>query len=312
MRQRSHPRAGARAYVGTISAQLAPSFIDLPADGRLSADEERILTLLGLLGGAAVSPSHVEAVAGVAEATPVLASLASSGWVQSASGRYRLVRSSSSCAAAQLLVGKLTTALLEHMIEFARDEASTPATLLADIDAVDATLRLAALDGRWTEVLELALASEAKLAHADCSMWRRRVLRSGLEAAQSLGDEHAEAHILHQLGSVALRVGETGEAAVYLQEALLMRERISDLEGAERTRHNIRELGAGGPFWGGRGAPPPVTPVGAQPSGEGTVLGAAIARGRVGGARRLPWPALAFGAIVVILVFATALVGNLR
>ncbi len=84
----------------------------------------------------------------------------------------------------------------------------------------------------------------------------RRVLYAGLEAARSLADDHAQAHMLHQLGSLAICVGDTGEAGWRLHEALAIRTEIGDTEGAELTRHNIGQLGAGGPFWGGRGLSP--------------------------------------------------------
>ena len=84
--------------------------------------------------------------------------------------------------------------------------------------------------------------------------------------------------MLHQLGSLAICVGDTEEAAWRLNEALAIRTEIGDTEGAELTRHNIGQLGAGGPFWGGGGP---------SPGGEGGVLathGAGMIRsGAVGG-----------------------------
>ena len=266
----------------------------------LTADEQRILTLLGLLGGAALGAPHIAAVAGVPDADARLAALERRGWVKSSSPGYRLIRSSSGVAA-HFLVGKLTSGLVEHMSSYASGNAS-PAGVVAEAEAIEATLRLAALDGRWLQALELARVSEAKLARSGAWVSWRRVLYGGLEAARSLGDDHAEAHMLHQLGSLAICVGNTEEAAWRLNEAMAIRTEIGDTEGAELTRHNIGQLGEGGPFWGGGGP---------SPGGEGRVLatnagGVIRSSGVVGGrsraAARWPHAPIALAVLLIILV----------
>ncbi len=266
----------------------------------LTADEQRILTLLGLLGGAALGTSQIAEVAGVVDADAQLQALERRGWVTRSGPGYRLVRSSSGVAA-QFLAAKLTTALLDHMISYASDSA-TDAGIAAETEAIEATLRLAALDGRWREVLELALASEAKLARSGSWVSCRRVLYSGLKAARSLGDARAEAHVLHQLGSVAICLGEAEEAAWRMQEALTMRRRIGDTEGAELTRHNIGQLGEGGPFWGGGEAQPPRARGGVIPTtGGGAVGNGSLVGGRGGSGTRRPHPVITLALLVLVL-----------
>src|SRR5690242_1121989 len=69
-----------RLMVKTISA-LAPHTLDPPSPETVSSadsptpDEERILTLLGLLGGAPLGPDHIAAVTRVAGAPGLLATL---------------------------------------------------------------------------------------------------------------------------------------------------------------------------------------------------------------------------------------------
>jgi hypothetical protein len=234
--------------------QLGPDE-QLDADAPRSILEQRILTLLGLLGGAPLGADHIAAVSGVPDAEQRLVALERQGWVRSTGHRYRLVRSSSGVVAT-LLVGSLTAALLEYMIRFAHDD-DTGDTLAGESDAIEATLGLAALDGSWSEAFELARTSEAKLVRAGAVRSARRVLQRGLQAARSLGDEHAEAYILHELGTLALCVGDTREAGVQLEEALAMRQRSGDMEGVAVTGHNIKQLGDGGPFWGGAVDPDP-------------------------------------------------------
>jgi hypothetical protein len=264
----------------------------------LTADEQRILTLLGLLGGAALRPLHIAAVAGVADADARLVALERRGWVKSSSSGYRLIRSSSS-SAAHLLVGKLTSRLVDHMSSYASGPAS-PAELAAEAEAIEATLHLAVLDGRWLQVLELARVSEAKLARSGAWVSWRRVLYGGLEAARSLGDDHAQAHLLHQLGSLAICVGDTEEAGWRLHEALAIRTEIGDTEGAELTRHNIGQLGAGGPFRGGGGRSPGGDGGVIPTHGAGTTRGGAVG-GRGGAGASWPHARIVLAVLLIIL-----------
>jgi hypothetical protein len=219
----------------------------------LSADEQRILTLLGLLGGASLASWHIEAVSGVRDAGALLDALERRGWVRGPAPRFRLVHSSSPVSA-PFIVSKLTAALLAHLTEYARHNAG-PTELVAEHEAIETALDLAALDGRWAAALELVHACEPTLAHAGAWAGWRRVLLRGLESARALGDEGAEGHMRHQLGSLALCLGETREAQAQLWEALRIRQRTGEEEGVKVTRHNIGQLGAGGPFWGGASDP---------------------------------------------------------
>ena len=104
-------------------------------------------------------------------------------------------------------------------------------------------------------MLELAWASESKLAPSGAwNSWRAVLLR-GLQAGQAVSDERAEAHMHHQLGALALRTGDREGAARHLTRALDLRERLGDRAGAALTRHNLNQLDARPPP-GSNGKPP--------------------------------------------------------
>jgi len=220
----------------------------------LSPTQRRILDMLAALGGAAIGSEHVAALADVPGAARELEDLERQGWAKSASPRYRLART---------YPGRPDAAfderLLAHLAVWSSD--SKPVAVAEESEAVEAALRLGTAGQRWKWSLELAQASEGKLGVAGSWTSWRNVLEWGLEAARALGDQAAEAHMLHQLGSLALCIGAHDAATSQLEAALEIRERLGDHEGAELTRHNLSQLGGGGPTQGdgskggGRGGP---------------------------------------------------------
>jgi len=220
----------------------------------LTAAQKRILALLALLDGAALSSTHVSAITDLPSAPEQLVQLERHGWVKSDSPRYRLVRPLAEADAGQLR-DELTGCLLAHLTRFAQAEAR-PAAVVEASEAIEAALGLAARSERWPEAISLARASEQKLAQGGAWKSWRRVLAVGLEAARALGDPTAEAHMLHQLGSLAICLDQPREAAAQLHEALRIREQLGDKQGAELTRHNLGQLSAGGPGSTGGGPVP--------------------------------------------------------
>jgi hypothetical protein len=224
---------GAPGLVARIDAQA------------LTPDERRILALLHVLEGAALGNVHVGALTNVARVDQRLGELERRGWIKSASPRYRLIRpleGEPSDSAREAL----TADLLDHLTRFAREEPES-AAVAEESEAIEAALTVAAEAQDWRAALALAFASERKLAQSGAWGSWRRVLTVGLRAAQALGVAAAEAHMLHQLGSLALCFGMRDEALAALREALRIRERDGDEAGAAVTRHNLRQLEAEGP-----------------------------------------------------------------
>ncbi len=217
----------------------------------LTASQRRILGVLGALDGAALGAEHVAVLADEPQAAEALAELERRGWVKSQSPRYRLVRD---------LPGGLVMAaewgfpdrLLDHLTAWARAQAK-PAAIAAEAEAIEAAMAVGAKAGRWRETLSLAAAAGTGLALAGAWTASRSALSSGLAAARAVGSEPAEAYFLHQLGSFALCLGESEDAIAQLSEALGIRERLGDREGAELTRHNLGQLGGGPGSNGGGG-----------------------------------------------------------
>jgi len=69
------------------------------------------------------------------------------------------------------------------------------------------------------------------------------VLSQGLTAANATGAGAVQAYFSHQLGSLELCLDRLDDAARVLQQALALRERANDLDGAAATKQNLDLLG---------------------------------------------------------------------
>ncbi len=232
----------------------APSAVveRLNAQG-LSAAQRRLLAVLGLLDGAAVAGPIAARAAGTPGAEALFPQLEDRGWVKSSSPRYRLIRRlPDDCVEPG---DDLMPGLVTSLIGFAEDHQVGPDQVRVEAEAIEAALAGATGQQRWAEAATLARASESKLARSGAWVSWRRVLSSGLEGTRATGDRRGQAHMLHQLGSLAACIGDRGAAVEQLQEALAMREADGDAAGAALTRHNLGQVQGGG--GGGRGHEPP-------------------------------------------------------
>jgi hypothetical protein len=104
---------------------------------------------------------------------------------------------------------------------------------------------LSALDhyfqqGQWQRVVTIARSLDRYLAATGhWAQWRRR-LDQAQQAARKLGDRATEAWAQHQLGVIALGLGDTDLAKQLFRSALSLRRGLGDRAGAMVTRWNLR------------------------------------------------------------------------
>lgn len=100
----------------------------------------------------------------------------------------------------------------------------------------------AAAQRRWHDLIALVRAIDPYLTlHGLWGNWRGALDRV-LQAAQALGDRVNEGWALHQLGTHAIGVGQTSQAADFLRRALDVRRALSDDVGMAYTQHNLNLL----------------------------------------------------------------------
>ncbi len=214
-----------------------------------SHPERLVLAVLAALGGGSVHAAHLPALAGPA-AGPALESLLGSGLVWADGPR---------CGLADALARPLQQAwdlaawrerAFAYFTDWARANAPSPHLLLGEADVLFRTLEGVAEAGRWAEAWELSRALEGALVLGRRWGAWAKVLEWQARAARALNDPAARAWVLHQSGTRALCLGDTGPARRRLTEALRLRRSLGDREGAAVTRHNLEHL-RGRPRWSG-------------------------------------------------------------
>jgi hypothetical protein len=232
-RLQQHARSAAKAFTEQTLAER-------------SEPERRVLAALAVPMGASLDEEHLNELAGVADARPVLESLQQRKLVQAHSPRYSLTGSLDEALRAEWDLTPWHERALAHFATWAEEQRQAPDRVLEVADAIIGVLRQAAQEGRWQAALRLGRAVEGALAvRGRWGAWAQ-TLEWELEAARQLEDRAAEAWSLHQSGTRALCLEDTSTARVDLTEALRLRESLGDWEGAAITRHNLNLLGGFG------------------------------------------------------------------
>lgn len=204
----------------------------------LTAPQLRAARALAVHGDAALGDEHLRAIAG-AETVAAATELVTRHDAISHSPRHSLVG-----VLAQTLpqddLTEETARALEHFTRWSETHVGDSEALLREAAALLALLERAHAAQRWTDVIRLGRAIEG--AYALGQRWADwgRVLELVLDAALRHEDLEAEGWARHQLGTRAYGLGQIAAAGAMLREALTLRERIGDRDGAAATRQNLR------------------------------------------------------------------------
>ncbi|MDY7039533.1 MAG: NB-ARC domain-containing protein, partial [Chloroflexota bacterium] len=207
----------------------------------LPETERQVLAVLAALGDAPLHADHLAALAGLADAVPILETLQRRGLVQAHSPRYSLAGALGEYLRQVEDLAPWAERALARLTTWA-EEQQAPARLLEEAEAILRSLEWATRTDHWPEVLRLGWAVEGALALGGRWGAWGQVLQWALQAARSLGDQAAEAWALHQLGSRALCLGDATAARTSLIRALRLRESLGDQSGAVVSRHNLDVL----------------------------------------------------------------------
>src|SRR4051812_9352127 len=103
-------------------------------------------------------------------------------------------------------------------------------------------------DGRFSDAIRLARSLVTLLLLAQRWTDLVRTLRMVRRAAERIGDTHAQAWALHELGTLSLGADDAEAASQQLERARELRQEIGDEQGLEVTEHNLRLLQARPPW----------------------------------------------------------------
>jgi hypothetical protein len=161
-----------------------------------------------------VHVDHIAALAGIPDAATVMDELRRRLVVQAHSPRYTLTAPLPPAAFGASEEWKAAGA--DYFTSLAERHHSEPGALVDDLDAMLATLELAASDGRQGQVVRLGRALEPGLVRAGRWEAAHRVTKAVLAAARATGNRSAEGWALHQLGTRALCLDDADSARLHL------------------------------------------------------------------------------------------------
>ncbi|MFJ7997796.1 ATP-binding protein [Streptomyces sp. NPDC096310] len=288
----------------TLGEGAAPA---APLAARLSEAARATLRFAVALGGEVPHQAHLPALVGDTHADAALGELMSCGLLTPVGGRYRLAAG----VAAQLeaegygddAVAHAHTAA-QHYAWWSGHPSVTPERAATEADAILAAMAPLVPGteaGHPSAAVLLARsAAPAFLAGLHWGAWER-ALRAGSEAARMAGEVAEEAYFHHELGVLALCVGNLDRARAELEASIGMRGALADKIGTVAGRRALalvtdREAAPAGPKPLGSEAPTvrykeplaraaglPELPGLSKPSHPGTGQAAAHGAGTGGG-----------------------------
>jgi len=221
------------------------------------ADGLRLLAALALFGDATVGKEHLREIAGAKDFDGALmaALLRRDLWAHSP--RYNLGVTLGAAAGwtgsearaepntpqgpsvAKLDLAPVGARALAYFTGWARQNRDQPAVVLSEAGALIALLRWAVETGRTREAIKLGRAVDPAFPlERRFGTWGQ-VLTLVHAAALTAADRDAEAWALHQLGTRALCLGDLVAGNALLGQALELRRRLGDEEGASYTARNM-------------------------------------------------------------------------
>ncbi|MGW0947730.1 ATP-binding protein [Streptomyces sp. NPDC002623] len=215
---------------------------------RLSACARAALRFAVALGGEVPHQAHLPALVGDTHADAALGELAACGLVSPVGTRYRLaagVQTQLEAAGYADDRADRAHAAAQHYAWWAGHPSVTPERVCAEADAVLAALTAVVPattrpdEGEESTPVQLArTAAPAFAAGLHWSAWESS-LHEGAEAARLAGESADRAYFHHELGVLALCVGELDRARSELEASLALRSTIADKRGTVAGRRAL-------------------------------------------------------------------------
>ena len=222
-----------------LARDLGPEQLLTEVMASIDEKQRRVLLALAALPNVPLQLHHVSGLADVTDIEPSMAALAHLGLVARSDSRYRLVHGVGDRLRHTDDLNPIVNRAITYFTAWAERYRRNRDTLLDDCDALLRAQQHATDMRRWGEALRLGQLLECALvAGARWGAWAIALERC-LAAARSMGDRSAEAWALHEIGTRALCLGETGAARTLLGQALSLRETLDDSDATAASRRNL-------------------------------------------------------------------------
>jgi NB-ARC domain len=201
--------------------------------------QRRALLALTALPGVPLRAQHVSGITAVSDIEPSLMSLVRRGLVVSSQSRHQLAEGVGDRLRRTEDLKPWLNRAITYFTAWVERYRRSPDTLLEESEALLSVQQCAADARRWGEVLRLGqLLEGALVVGARWGAWAITLERC-VAAAKAIGDRSVEAWALHEMGTRALCLGEPGVARALLNQAVKLREALSDDAAAAASRRNL-------------------------------------------------------------------------
>lgn len=215
---------------------------------RLSPSARTTLRFAVALGGEVPHQAHLPALVGDTHADAALGELAACGLVSPVGSRYRLaagVHAQLEAAGYADDIEARALSAAQHYAWWAGHPSVTPERVCAEADALLAALAALApvatppAEDEESPAVQLGrTAAPAFAAGLHWSAWER-ALRSGAEASRLVGAVADQAYFHHELGILALCLGELDRARAELEASVGLRGALADKRGTVSGRRAL-------------------------------------------------------------------------
>ncbi|MDX2693676.1 ATP-binding protein [Streptomyces ipomoeae] len=215
---------------------------------RLSESARETLRFAVALGGEVPHQAHLPALVGDTHADAALGELVGCALVTPVGARYRLaagVRTQLEAAGYADDIEERARTAAQHYAWWAGHPSVTPERVAAEADAVLAALTVigtpAEPAGEGEESVAVRLARQAAPAFAAGLHWNAwdRALHAGAEAARLAEETGDQAYFHHELGVLALCLGELDRARAELEASIALRGALADKRGTVAGRRAL-------------------------------------------------------------------------
>ena len=206
----------------------------------VSADEKQRRALCALAStGVPIPVQHISALAEAPDVESALSVLVRRGLVVRGQSRYRLVDGVHDQLRRTEDLKPWINRTITYFTAWAERYRRSPNTLLEESEALLRAQQDAIEAQRWGEALRVGrLLAPALVLAARWGAWAI-ALDCCLAAAKAMKDRSAEAWTLHEMGTRALCLGESGTARGLLSQALKLRETMEDGDAIAASRRNL-------------------------------------------------------------------------
>jgi len=222
-----------------LQLDASPEKLTAQTTATLSNVQRRMLSALVIFSGASVRAATLGELLQVEDAETILEGLEERHLVRASQGRYTLAGEVAAFTLKETETSEMRKRAVAYFADWSERHQREVKAMLETLPVLMCCLRWGVKLGLATDVIRITKALELTLVlNARWESWAN-ALRLAAQSAVAASDKAALGWVRHQNGTKALCDENLSEARESLEQALQIREALSDTVGAQVTRHNL-------------------------------------------------------------------------